>query len=67
MEWTRLTEYGPAKGSCEHGNEHSGSMKSAEILEQLQNLQPLKKGSASWGYFSYVSCRKQETEKVRDE
>jgi hypothetical protein len=33
------------EGSCEHGNETSGSIKQ-EVLEQLHNLRLLKKGSA---------------------
>jgi hypothetical protein len=34
------------EGSCEHGNEPSGSIKSWEVLEWLHNWQLLKKGSA---------------------
>jgi hypothetical protein len=34
------------EGSCEHGNEHSGSTKRWKILEELHNWQLLKKGSA---------------------
>jgi hypothetical protein len=34
------------EGSCEHGNEPSGSIKCWKILEWLHNLQLLKKGSA---------------------
>jgi hypothetical protein len=30
---------GPVEGSCEHGNEHSGSIKWWEVLEQLHNWQ----------------------------
>jgi hypothetical protein len=42
------------EGSCEHGNEPSGSMK-WEILELLRNWRLLKKGSAPWSYLvSYV-------------
>jgi hypothetical protein len=36
----------PVEGSCEHGNEHSGSIKCWEVLEWLQNGRLLKKGSA---------------------
>jgi hypothetical protein len=36
------------EGSCEHGNEPSGSIKRWEILEWLHNWQLLKKGSAQW-------------------
>jgi hypothetical protein len=34
------------EGSCEHGNEPSGSIKYWEFLEQLHNWQRLKKRSA---------------------
>jgi hypothetical protein len=34
------------EGSCEHGNEPSGSVKRWEVLEWLHNWQLLKKGSA---------------------
>jgi hypothetical protein len=34
------------EGSCEHGDEPSGSLKCWEILEQLHNWRLLKKGSA---------------------
>jgi hypothetical protein len=33
------------EGSCEHGNETSGSIKCCEALELLQNWWLLKKGS----------------------
>jgi hypothetical protein len=46
MEWIDLAqERGPMEGSCEQGNEISGSMKCWEILEYLHNWQLLKKGS----------------------
>jgi hypothetical protein len=35
------------EGSCEHDNELSGSIKFWEVLELLQNLRFLKKGSGS--------------------
>jgi hypothetical protein len=35
------------EGSCEHGNEPSGSIKCWEVLEWLHNWQLLKKGSLS--------------------
>jgi hypothetical protein len=40
--------WGPVEGSCEHGNEPSGSIKRWELLEWLHNWQLLKKGSAPW-------------------
>jgi hypothetical protein len=40
------SEYGPVEGSCEHGNELSGSLKYWEVLVWLHNWQLLKKGSA---------------------
>jgi hypothetical protein len=36
------------EGSCEHGNEPSGSMNCWEVLEWLHKWQPLKKGSVPW-------------------
>jgi hypothetical protein len=36
------------QGSCEHGNEPSGSLKCWENLEYLRNWRLLKKGSAPW-------------------
>jgi hypothetical protein len=35
-------------GSCEHGNEPSGSIKCWEVLQWLHNWRLLKKGSAPW-------------------
>jgi hypothetical protein len=37
---------GRVEGSCEHGDEPSGSLKCWEVHEYLQNWQLLKKGSA---------------------
>jgi hypothetical protein len=34
------------EGSCERGDEHSGSLKCWEVPELLRNWQILKKGSA---------------------
>jgi hypothetical protein len=34
------------EGSCEHGDETSGSLKSWEVLEKLHNWQLLREGSA---------------------
>ena len=34
--------------ACECGNEHSGSVKCGEFLDQLQTSQLLKKDSAPW-------------------
>jgi hypothetical protein len=36
-------------GSCEHGNEPSGSLKEGEFLGQLSDFWLLKKDSAPWG------------------
>jgi hypothetical protein len=41
-----LLRIGPVEGSCERGNELSGSIKRWEVLEWLHNWQFLKKGSA---------------------
>jgi hypothetical protein len=37
-------------GSCEHGDEHSGSIKYWEILELLSDWRLLKKDSVPWGW-----------------
>jgi hypothetical protein len=37
-------------GSCEHGNEPSGSIKCWEVLEWLSDWRLLKKDSAPWNY-----------------
>jgi hypothetical protein len=44
-DWIDLAQ-GLVEGSCEHGNEPSGSIKCWEVLERLHNSQLLKKGSA---------------------
>jgi hypothetical protein len=50
MGWYGLvaseSRLGAVEGSCEHGNEPSGSIKCWEVLEWLHNWQLLKKGSA---------------------
>jgi hypothetical protein len=50
MGWYGLNRYGsgegPVEGSCERGNELSGSIKRWEVLEWLHNWQLLKKDSA---------------------
>jgi hypothetical protein len=33
MDWIELAHYRPVKGSCEHGNKPSGSVKCCEVLE----------------------------------
>jgi hypothetical protein len=38
------------EGSCEHGNERSGSVKYWEVLEQLSDWRLLKKDSTSWNW-----------------
>jgi hypothetical protein len=43
--WLRA---GSRMGSCEHGNELSGSINDREFLNQLSDYQLLKKDSASW-------------------
>jgi hypothetical protein len=44
MGWIHLVQ---ANGSCEHGNEQSGTIKRLEILQQLCDWQLLKNASAS--------------------
>jgi hypothetical protein len=41
-------DQGPVKGSCKHGNEPSGSIKSREVPKELHNWQHLRKGSTPW-------------------
>jgi hypothetical protein len=36
--------WGPMEGSCEHGNELSGSLKCWEVVERLHNWRLLKNG-----------------------
>jgi hypothetical protein len=54
MEWYALDlsgpGLGPVEGSCEHGNEPSGSITCWEILEWLSDWQLIEKGSAPWSY-----------------
>jgi hypothetical protein len=38
--------WGPVEGSCEHGDEPSGSIQCWEVLEWLRYWQLLKKGAA---------------------
>jgi hypothetical protein len=45
MDWIDLAQ-GPVEGSCEHGDEPSGSLKCWEVPEWLHNWQLLRKGSA---------------------
>jgi hypothetical protein len=47
MDWIGLAqERDQWRGSCEHGNEPSGSIECWEFIEWLHNWQLLKKGSA---------------------
>jgi hypothetical protein len=45
VDWVDQAQ-GPLEGSCEHGDEPSGSIKCWEVLEWLHNWRLLKKGSA---------------------
>ena len=47
VEWTGLGQ-GQLAGSCECGNEYSGSINCCEYLVQLQTGQILKKDPAPW-------------------
>jgi hypothetical protein len=38
-------------GSCEHGNESSGTMEGRECLDLLSDNQFLKKDFGPWSYF----------------
>jgi hypothetical protein len=46
MNWIDLAQDRTMEGSCEHGDEPSGSIKCWELLEWLRNWQLLKKVSA---------------------
>jgi hypothetical protein len=47
MDWIDLVqERDQWRGSCEHGNESSGSIKCWEVFEWLHNCRLLEKGSA---------------------
>jgi hypothetical protein len=47
VDWVDLAQdRGPLEGSCEHGDEPSGSIKCWEVLEWLHNWWLLKKDSA---------------------
>jgi hypothetical protein len=35
-------------GSCEHGNEYSGSIKCRELFDQLNDYRLIKKNAALW-------------------
>jgi hypothetical protein len=49
LDWIDLAQNGDQwGGSCERGNEPSGSIKCWEVPEWLHNWQLLKKGSAPW-------------------
>jgi hypothetical protein len=48
------------EGSCEHGNEPSGSIKVWEIPELLHNWWLLKKGSATCVSDLFINIHKQE-------
>jgi hypothetical protein len=47
LDWSG-SELGSVEGSCEHGNEPTGSIKCWDVLEWLHNWQLLKKGPAPW-------------------
>jgi hypothetical protein len=43
VDWIGLAQdRDSVEGSCEHGNEHSGSMKCWEVLEWLHNWWPFE-------------------------
>ena len=47
MDWIDMAQdKGQLAGTCEYGNEHSGSIKRGEFLDQLNTVQLLKKDSA---------------------
>jgi len=46
-DWIELAQ-GQVAGTCECGNEHSGSIKCGEFLDWLKTSYLLKKDSAAW-------------------
>jgi hypothetical protein len=57
MDWIDLAQDRDQwRGSCEHGNEPSGSIKFWEILEWLRNWRLLKKASAPWSWLVSLIC-----------
>jgi hypothetical protein len=51
MDWIDLAEDRDQwRGSCEHRNEHSGSINFWKFPEYLHNWRLLKKGSSIWSY-----------------
>jgi hypothetical protein len=58
MSWTGLIWHGPAKSSCEHGNEPLGSIKWWEVLKYLSDWRLLKKGI---GWFASVCQYRDKT------
>jgi hypothetical protein len=42
-------------GSCEHGNEISGSIKDGGLLNERSDFQLLKEGYVSWNFSSISS------------
>jgi hypothetical protein len=49
--------WGPVEGSCEHGDESSGSLKWWEVPERLHNWQLLRRGSAPWVSKQYITAQ----------
>jgi hypothetical protein len=49
-----------SQGSCEHGNEPSGSIKCSEFLEWLHSWQLLKRGSAHEFMFNVTVLHQQQ-------
>jgi hypothetical protein len=51
FNWHKIISSG---GSCEHGDEHSGSINILVCLNQLNDYQLLKKDPAPWSYLIKV-------------
>jgi hypothetical protein len=48
MDWIELAQDRQVAGTCEYGNEPSGSIKCGEFLDWLQTGWLLKKGCSVW-------------------
>jgi hypothetical protein len=53
LDWSG-SGWGPAEGSCEHGNEPCGSIKYWDILEWVNGLLFTKKSLTRWSLFNNV-------------
>jgi hypothetical protein len=52
------SRYGPVPSSCEHSNEHPGSINGWELLDQLSDYKMLKNDSSPWSWKAHHSVHK---------